>query len=204
MSRSRPHDHHLAPAVLYLRLSAVVDDSTSLVRQEKDLRAEAKLRGWDVLAVLADEGISGRKSRAKATEAVRMLAEAEADVLAVWKLDRFTRQGWDGLGELTKALDDRSHKALKRLCAPALFVALQDGLTSDQSAFRMIAGVLSEVARSEADNAAKRITNSIAYRKTQTHKYAGARRSHTTTAPSPLPTASAASWSMTTPRSPSG
>ncbi|RAX48935.1 hypothetical protein DQ353_12510 [Arthrobacter sp. AQ5-05] len=163
----------LPRAVLYLRLSAVVDDSTSLVRQEKDLRAEATRRGWDVVAVLADEGISGRKSRAKATEAVRMIADDEADVLAVWKLDRFTRQGWDGLGELTKALDDRAHKARKRSCTPALFVALQDGLTSDQSAFRMIAGVLSEVARSEADNAAKRITNSIAYRKTQTHKYAG-------------------------------
>lgn len=155
-------------AVLYLRLSAVVDDSTSLDRQERDLRALATREGWHVGAVLVDEGISGRKAREKATEAVRMLADNEADVLAVWKLDRFTRQGWDGLGELSRALDARA--ASKR---PALFYALQDGLTSSQAAFRLIAGVLSEVARTEADNAATRVSNSIKYRKLTTNKYTG-------------------------------
>lgn len=155
-------------AVLYLRLSAVVDDSTSIDRQERDLRAHAERHGWDVVRVLVDEGISGRKARAKAAEAVRLIADEEADVLAVWKLDRFTRQGWDGLGELSRALDARKHNG-----RPALFVALQDGLTSDQSAFRLIAGVLSEVARSEADNAAARIKNSISYRKLTTSKYTG-------------------------------
>lgn len=154
--------------VLYLRLSAVVDDSTSIDRQEKDLRAHAARQGWTVVRVLVDEGISGRKARAKAAEAVRLIADDEADVLAVWKLDRFTRQGWDGLGELSRALDARKHAG-----RPALFVALQDGLTSDQSAFRLIAGVLSEVARSEADNAAARIKNSIQYRKLTTSKYTG-------------------------------
>ncbi|MFE4078269.1 recombinase family protein [Paenarthrobacter sp. YIM B13468] len=155
-------------AVLYLRLSAVVDDSTSIDRQDRDLRAHAERQGWTVSGILVDEGISGRKARANATEAVRLIADDEADVLAVWKLDRFTRQGWDGLGELSRALDAR-----KAANNPALFVALQDGLTSDQSAFRLIAGVLSEVARSEADNAAARLKNSIAYRKTVTNKYAG-------------------------------
>ncbi|UDL14653.1 serine integrase [Arthrobacter phage KeAlii] len=155
-------------AVLYLRLSAVVDDSTSIDRQERDLRAHAERQGWTVSHVLVDEGISGRKARAKAAEAVRLIADGDADVLAVWKLDRFTRQGWDGLGALSRALDAR-----KASGSPALFVALQDGLTSDQSAFRLIAGVLSEVARSEADNAAARIKNSISYRKLTTSKYTG-------------------------------
>lgn len=160
-------------AVLYLRLSAVVDDSTSLVRQEKDLRDYADRHGLDVAAVLVDEGISGRKARAKATEAVRMIRDNEADVLAVWKLDRFTRQGWDGLGELSRALSHREDLARRGEARPAQFVALQDGLTSDQAAFRLIAGVLSETARSEADNAATRIRSSIAHRKTTAHKYAG-------------------------------
>ncbi|CCQ44693.1 resolvase, N terminal domain protein [Pseudarthrobacter siccitolerans] len=146
----------------------MVDDSTSLDRQEADLRDYADRQGWDVTHVLVDEGMSGRKARAKATEAVHLIRDGEADVLAVWKLDRFTRQGWDGLGELSRALDAR---ALAN--KPALFVALRDGLDSDQSAFRMIAGVLSEVARAEADNAATRIKHSIAYRKTSTNKYTG-------------------------------
>lgn len=151
-------------AVLYLRLSVTVDDSTSLARQERDLLAHAERHGWDVVAVLVDEGISGRKARAKAAEAVRMIADGEADVLATWKLDRFTRQGWDGLGALSRALASRPG---------TLFVALQDGLTSDQAAFRLIAGVLSEVARSEADNTAARARSAIAYRRTAAHKYAG-------------------------------
>lgn len=150
-------------AALYLRLSAVVDDSTSIARQEADLRALADREGWDVAAVLVDEGISGRKARAKAAEAVRMLRDGDVDVLAVWKLDRFTRQGWDGLGELSRALAARP---------AARFVALQDGLTSDSPAFRLVAGVLSEVARSEADNTAARQRSAIDYRKRH-GKYAG-------------------------------
>ncbi|USL85113.1 DNA recombinase [Arthrobacter phage SWEP2] len=151
-------------AVLYLRLSVTVDDSTSLARQERDLRDHAARQGWDVVAVLVDEGISGRKARAKAAQAVQMIADGDADVLATWKLDRFTRQGWDGLGTLSAALAARPG---------ALFVALQDGLTSDQAAFRLIAGVLSEVARTEAENTAARARSSIAYRRTASHKYAG-------------------------------
>ncbi|GAA1663667.1 hypothetical protein GCM10010977_02460 [Citricoccus zhacaiensis] len=155
-------------AILYLRLSSITDDSTSIVRQEADLRSHAERQGWEIIDVLTDNGISGRKAREKASEAVRRIADNEADVLAVWKLDRFTRQGWDGLGELSRALDAR-----ERAGSPALFVALQDGLTSAQSAFRLIAGVLSEVARTEADNASKRISSSIQYRRLVSNKFAG-------------------------------
>lgn len=69
-------------AVLYLRLSAVTDDSTSIVRQERDLREHATRRGWKVVDVLIDNGVSGRKSRANAARAVDMLASDEADALA--------------------------------------------------------------------------------------------------------------------------
>lgn len=155
-------------AVLYLRLSVTVDDSTSIVRQETDLRALAEREGWDVVAVLVDDGLSGRKARANAETAVRMLADDDADVLAVWKLDRFTRQGWDGLGALSRTLDAR-----ERSGRPARFVALQDGLSSDSPAFRLVAGVLSEVARSEADNTAARARSAIHYRRTVADRYTG-------------------------------
>lgn len=162
----------MTTAVLYLRLSAIVTDSTSIVRQEADLRALADREGWDVAHVLVDEGISGRKTRANAVEAVRMIAAAEVDVLAVWSLDRFTRQGWDGIGELLKALDARKADSDRGKGRPARFVALQNGLNSDHSSFRMIAGVLSEVARQEAENGATRIRSSIAHRR-KTDKYTG-------------------------------
>lgn len=139
-------------AVFYLRLSSSDEASTSIARQEVDLRALAEREGWEVVRVLTDDGISGRKARANATEALRLLRAAEADVIAVWKLDRWSRQGLGAIGDLVETLD---------ATPGALFVALQDGLRSDQAAWRLIAAVLSEVARTEADNTAMRVKSSV-------------------------------------------
>lgn len=137
----------------YLRLSvAGYETSTSISRQEADLRAFAESNGWSVLPPLVDDGLSGRRTRANADEALRMIRDGEADVLAVWKLDRWTRQGLAAVGSLVTTLD----------AAPgSLFVALQDGLRSDQAAWRIIASVLAEVARMEAENTAARVRSSI-------------------------------------------
>jgi site-specific DNA recombinase len=151
-------------AVAYLRLSDSVDDSTSIVRQRRDLAALAEREGWEIVRELADDGISGRKARANATEALRMLRDGEAEVLVVWKLDRFTRQGIPAVGALIDTLD---------ATPSALFVALVDGLRSDQSSWRIIAAVLSEVARTEADTTSTRARSAIAYRKTVTYRFTG-------------------------------
>lgn len=143
-------------AVLYLRLSATVDDSTSMRRQAEDLEALAAREGWEVVRVLEDDGVSGRKARANAAEALRMIRDGDADVLAVWKLDRWTRQGLGALVALVDVLDERPG---------AVFVAYSDGLRSDQPSWRLIAGVLAEVARMEAENTSTRIRSSFDYRK---------------------------------------
>ncbi|UIW13466.1 serine integrase [Arthrobacter phage Amyev] len=140
-------------AILYLRLSVSDDASTSIARQERDLRELAQREGWEIVAVLTDDGISGRKVRANALEALRMIRADEADVLAVWKLDRWTRQGLSAVGDLVDTLDARKDAAL--------FVALKDGLRSDQPAWRMIAVVLAETARTEAENTALRAKSSV-------------------------------------------
>ncbi len=126
--------------------------SDSIQRQESDLRAFAESEGLDVVRVLADDGLSGRKARANADEALRMLDHGEADVLLVWKLDRWTRQGLGAIGRLVEVLD-RTPKAE--------FVALRDGIRSSQPSWRLTAAVLSEVARSEADNTALRVSAAI-------------------------------------------
>lgn len=151
-------------AILYLRLSVAGDEnSTSIERQEAELRQHATREGWEVVAVLVDDGFSGRKARAKAAEALRLIATGAADVLAVWKFDRWTRQGLAAVGDLVRALDASTG---------ALFVALRDGLRSDQAAFGIIAAVLAEVARAEADNAATRVRSAIAANK-RTGRYTG-------------------------------
>lgn len=139
-------------AVLYLRLSEQDDASTGIARQEADLRARAEREGWQVVRVLVDDGISGRRSRANADAALQMLADREADVLAVWKFDRWSRQGLGALSRLIEVLDERPG---------TLFIADRDGLSSEQPAWRIIASVLAEVARMEVENTQARVRSSI-------------------------------------------
>jgi site-specific DNA recombinase len=141
-------------AVLYCRISEADDASTSTARQERDLRERAEREGWEVVEVLVDEGLSGGSRRAKADAALKMLADGEADVLAVWKFDRWSRQGLGAVAALIETLDARG--------ASALFVAHQDGLTSTQAAWRIIAAVLAETARMEREAIQTRVRSSIA------------------------------------------
>lgn len=144
-------------AVLYLRLSDARDESsTSIERQRNDLTAEAERRGLSVVTELVDDGVSGRKSRARAFEALGMLRDGKADALLVWKFDRWSRQGLTAVSALIDVLDSRP---------AALFVAQQDGLNSDQPAWRIIASVLAEVARMEAENTSARVSSFVRHAK---------------------------------------
>lgn len=149
--------------MLYVRLSEITEASTSIERQETELREHASREGWDVVEVLADEGISGRLSRDNADRAVAMLASGEADVLAVWKFDRWSRQGLGAVAALIAALDKRPG---------ASFVALRDGLSSDAPAWRIIASVLAETARMEAENTSARVRSAM-QRARRARRYSG-------------------------------
>ncbi|WP_336922767.1 recombinase family protein [Aquipuribacter sp. SD81] len=139
-------------AVLYTRLSESDEASTSLARQEADLRALADREGWTVTEVLADDGLSGGKDRVKADRALDLLRSGAADVLAVWKLDRWSRQGIGTVARLMDVLEERPE---------ALFVADRDGIRSDQAGWRLTAAVLSEVARTERENTQVRVRSAI-------------------------------------------
>lgn len=153
-------------ALFYVRLSQSDDASTSIERQLADLRVLAEREGWDVVLELVDDGLSGGKTRAKAQQALGMLARGEVDVLAVWKLDRWSRQGLGAVADLIEALDANPR---------ALFVADRDGLRSSQPAWRIIASVLAEVARLERENTQLRVLSSLAKLRTG-GRYAGGQR----------------------------
>ncbi len=140
-------------AVLYLRLSDSTEASTSIQRQEADLRARADREGWDVVEVLVDDGISGGISRAKADRALEMLRTGEADVLAVWKSDRWSRQGLRAVADLDEVLAARPE---------ARFVGDQDGLDSREASFGIMSGMLAVVANAERKNISLRVRSSIA------------------------------------------
>jgi site-specific DNA recombinase len=145
-------------AVLYLRLSVAFggDASDSIVRQEADLRALAQREGWDVVRVFTDDGISGGKERDNARLALAMLADDEADVLAVFKLDRFGRRGARDIVAIEDALEARS-----KTRRPALFVSLMDGLRSDVAMWDTIASLYAGQAKQERLNTSMRVARSI-------------------------------------------
>ncbi|WP_349426868.1 recombinase family protein [Microbacterium sp. LWS13-1.2] len=144
-------------AALYLRLSAIAEDSSSIAAQEATLRAMADREGWtiDPADVLVDEGISGRKARDKAVEAVRRLDAGEVDVLAVYKLDRLSREGAPALGPLLAAV-----------AKPGRLFVTSDGQRSDNPSFRLTLTMLAEVALMEAENTAARMRTAVAHRHT--------------------------------------
>jgi DNA invertase Pin-like site-specific DNA recombinase len=78
-------------AALYLRVSTTDQDTE---RQERELRAVAAVRGWDVVEVYADNGISGSKGREKRPAFDRLHTDAvrrRFDVVMAWSVDRLGR-----------------------------------------------------------------------------------------------------------------
>jgi DNA invertase Pin-like site-specific DNA recombinase len=77
---------------LYVRVSTTKGQTVK--NQERELRSVGKRHGWNIVAVHADEGISGAKGRDKrpALDALlKMVARREIDLVAAWSVDRLGR-----------------------------------------------------------------------------------------------------------------
>ncbi len=91
----RPADAPLR-AVLYVRVSTdeQARDGHGLDAQRTALAVEAECRGWDVVAVIADEGVSGSRhfgTRPGGAQAMRLLESGAVDLVVSSKLDRMCR-----------------------------------------------------------------------------------------------------------------
>ncbi len=78
-------------AAIYVRVSTG-DQTTE--NQRRELEAAAETRGWQVVAVYADEGISGAKGRDARPQLDLMLKDAvrrRFDVVMTWAVDRLGR-----------------------------------------------------------------------------------------------------------------
>jgi DNA invertase Pin-like site-specific DNA recombinase len=78
-------------AALYMRVST---DQQTIANQEAQLRKWAKHHGFKIVKVYADNGISGiRRHRKGLTDMLEGAHRRDFDVLMVWALDRFSREG---------------------------------------------------------------------------------------------------------------
>lgn len=83
-------------AVLYLRQSVSREDSISLELQEHEGRAYAARNGYEVVAVEADPGISGRTwKRPAVVRVMEMIERGDATVVILWKWSRLSRSRLD-------------------------------------------------------------------------------------------------------------
>jgi DNA invertase Pin-like site-specific DNA recombinase len=87
-------------AALYLRVST---DRQTVENQELQLRQIAERRGWEVVAVYHDAGISGAKGRKDRPGLDKMLNDAsrrQYDIVMAWAIDRIGRSLIDLLGTI--------------------------------------------------------------------------------------------------------
>jgi DNA invertase Pin-like site-specific DNA recombinase len=78
-------------AALYVRVST---DAQTVENQTRELRQVAKRRGWDVVEVYSDAGISGAKGRNGRPGLDTMLKDASRrkfDIVMAWAIDRLGR-----------------------------------------------------------------------------------------------------------------
>jgi DNA invertase Pin-like site-specific DNA recombinase len=84
-------------AALYVRVST---DKQSAEHQVRELRHIAERRGWDVVEVYSDEGVSGAKRRDQRPGLDAMLKGRKCDVVMAWAIDRLGRSLIDLLGTI--------------------------------------------------------------------------------------------------------
>ncbi|MDP9331508.1 MAG: recombinase family protein [Actinomycetota bacterium] len=137
-------------AAIYVRISK---DSTGeragVERQEKDCRALAETRGWDVTGVYSDNDTSAWSGK-KRPEYERMLADIRSGkitAIVAWHLDRLTRSP----KELESFLDDCASAGVKRFGTVSGDIDLgsRDGI--------VMARILGAIARKSSDDASARI-----------------------------------------------
>lgn len=89
-------------AAIYLRVST---DSQTTENQRRELAAVAAYRGWEVVGIYEDAGVSGAKGRDKRPEFDRLCRDATRrryDVVMSWSVDRLGRSLQDLVGFLAE------------------------------------------------------------------------------------------------------
>jgi site-specific DNA recombinase len=138
-------------AAIYTRISE--DDGTALGvgRQEKDARALADRKGWDVARVYVDNDVSATRSKVRPgyQQMMQAIDRGDVDAVVVWDVDRLTRT--------PRELEDIIDLADRRGLALAS-VGGDIDLATPQG--RMTARIKGTVARHETEQMSRRIRRS--------------------------------------------
>ncbi|MFJ3393904.1 recombinase family protein [Leifsonia aquatica] len=125
-------------AVLYLRQSISKEESISLALQESAGREYCRSRGYAVVAVEEDPGISGRTWKRPGVQRVMQLIErGDADVIVLWKWSRLSRArlDWAIAVDKVESAGGRIESATEPLDTTTAAGRLARGMLAEFSAF---------------------------------------------------------------------
>ncbi|MEN8653598.1 recombinase family protein [Streptomyces sp. 21So2-11] len=132
----------------YLRRSNKKEDLATLRGHLRDVVRWAHVNGLQIRHVWFEQ-VSASKSYVRRREfekATQAIMDGKSKTLGVWKTDRFDRRGMGAVGRLLDEFDRRQSR----------LVSVSEGLDSLQGG-RMVFAILSERAREEAKDMAKRV-----------------------------------------------
>ncbi|MGZ9933004.1 recombinase family protein [Streptomyces sp. NC-S4] len=133
---------------VYLRRSSKKEDLATLRGHLRDLVRWAQAEGIQIRHVWFEQ-LSASKSYVRRREfekATQAILEGSSKTLGVWKADRFDRRGMGAVGRMLDEFDRRQ----------ARLVSVSEGLDSAKGG-RLVFAILSERARDEAKDIAKRV-----------------------------------------------
>lgn len=128
-------------AVLYLRQSQTREDSISLDLQERACREHCTRKGYTVVAIEADPGLSGGSlNRPGFQRMLTMVKQRQADVIVLWKWSRFSRKRLDWYAALAEVEQHGGH-----------IESATEDIDTTTSVGRLSRGVLVELAAFERE-----------------------------------------------------
>jgi site-specific DNA recombinase len=133
--------------VLYARISVSKEESVSVERQLAAGRKFAEARGWEVVGVFVDDGVSASASRPEDRKGWNaLLAAADFDAVVIWKVDRLARRVLDFL-HVDRVLQERG----------AALVAVEDPIDMTTPMGRAFATILAVFGEMEAEATRARV-----------------------------------------------
>lgn len=132
----------------YLRRSGKKEDLATLRGHLRDLVCWARAEGLQIRHVWFEQ-LSASKTHVRRREfekATQAVMDGKSKTLGVWKTDRFDRRGMGAVGRMLDEFDRRKSR----------LVSVSEGLDSARGG-RLVFAILSERARDEAKDMAKRV-----------------------------------------------
>lgn len=157
--RSPLHQDGTTRVLGYIRVSTTeqVDSGLGLAAQRKSIRSAAEQRGWDLVRVIEDRGVSARTlDRPGLVEAIDAVERGEAHAILVAKLDRLSRSLLDFAG-----LMERSRRKGWAV------IALDLGVDTTTPTGEMMANVLATFAQFERRIISQRTKDALAEKRSQ-------------------------------------